>query len=94
MLLKCGPEDIKAGVVFNKQPNGESAIWTETVNASPGTILVLNGVPLKSARREDGKLVTAFVPKELYSKPGEYPLYLLDTKTNSKSNELKFVVKP
>ncbi len=93
-LLKYGPEEIRAGQVFNKQPNGESAIWSKAANATKDTVFVLNGVSLQTAVSADGSEVSALVPKELYSKPGEYPLYLLDTKTNKKSNELKFIVKP
>jgi len=94
LLNKFGPNEVKAGELFNKQPNGESAIWAETENATPSTVFVLNGVPLESAPQSEGRAVSAIVPKKLYEKPGEYPLYLLDKKTNQKSNEMKFVVKP
>ena len=94
VLKKYGPEDIRAGQMFNKQPNGESAIWTETENATPTAVLVLNGISLESAVVSEGRVVTAVVPKNLYEKPDEYPLYLLDKKTNQKSNEIKFIVKP
>lgn len=94
VLKKFGPEEVKAGTIFNRQPNGESAIWAETENATPTTIFVLNGVHLESAVHPDGKAASAFVPKQSYEKPGEFILYLLDTKTNKKSNEMKFTVKP
>jgi hypothetical protein len=94
VIKKFGPEDIRAGQIFNKQHNGESAIWAETENATPTTVFVLNGVSLESAVVSEGKGVTAVVPKNLYEKPGEYPLYLLDKKTNQKSNEMKLIVKP
>lgn len=94
VLKKYGPTETRAGQVFNKQPNGESAIWAETENATPTTVFVLNGVTLESAPQAEGKAVTAIVPKNLYEKPGEYPLYLLDKKTGQKSNEMKFIVNP
>jgi hypothetical protein len=94
VLKNFGPEDIRAGQVFNKQSNGESAIWAKTENATPTTVMVLNGVPLESAPQSEGREISAVIPKKLYEKPGEYPLYLLDKKNNQKSNELKFVVKP
>lgn len=94
VLKRFGPEGIHAGQIFNKQPNGESAIWAETENATATTIFVLNDVHLKSAIHPDGKAASAFVPKGVYEKPGEYTLYLLDIKTNNRSNEMKFVVKP
>ena len=94
VIVKFGPEVIHAGKIFNAQPNGVSAIWAQTKNATPATVLVLNGVQLKSSVEKNGTLVTAFVPGELYEKAGEYPLYLLDTKVNQKSNDVKFVVNP
>jgi hypothetical protein len=94
VLKKYGPADIKVGQIFNKQLSGESAIYTDTENATPTTILVLNGVPLESAVEKEGTVVTAVVPKKLYEKAGEYPLYLLDKKNQNKSNEITFSVKP
>jgi hypothetical protein len=94
MLKSYGPPDIRAGQSFNKQPNGENAIWSTTENATLTTVLVLNGTQLESSPQANGTVVTAVVPIKFYEKPGEYPLYLLDKKTNKKSNELKFIVKP
>lgn len=93
-IKQWGPTDIKAGQIFNKQPNGESAIWARTENATPATVFVLNGVALESYPQENGTLVTAIIPRSLYEKAGEYPIYLLDKDNNNKSNEVKFIVKP
>ena len=93
-LIKFGPQSIKAGQVFNRQPNGESAIWAQTENASQYTVFVLNGTELETAVTMDGKGATAAVPKQLYEKPGEYSLFLLDKRTGKKSDSLKFVVAP
>lgn len=94
VLKRFGPEAVHAGQIFNRQPNGESAIWAETEHATPTTVFVLNGVPLESGIQPDGKAASAVVPKSMYEKPGEYTLCLLDRKTNQKSNEVKFIVKP
>lgn len=92
-LLDYGPKEIYAGEDFNLQPSGDNAIWAVTDNATPLARLVLNNIPLKSSVQEGGKLVTATVPKELFSKPGEYSLYLLNESLKRKSNELMLVVK-
>lgn len=92
-LVKFGPVSVVAGKGFNVQPNGQSAMWAEAENVSPSTVIVLNNVQLKSSPKKTGKAITALVPEELYKTKGEYPVFLLDTKTNHKSNELKFVVK-
>ena len=62
------------------QPGGISAIWGRTENATPTTLIIWEKTGLKTAF-ERTTLLTAAVPKELYSKPGQYKIYLLDTKT-------------
>jgi hypothetical protein len=81
----------KVGVAFNVQPKGESAIWTITENATRTTVVVWGETQLHSTFGS-AKAVTALVPKELYSKPGQFQVYLLDTKTGKKSNSLVFTV--
>lgn len=93
VLSKFGPEKTKAGQAFNKQPNGSAAFWANGENISNTTVVVLNGTQLKSAAQNNGTFITAGpIPKELYATPGTYPLYLLDTKSGAKSNEMKFTV--
>jgi hypothetical protein len=94
VLKKFGPEEVKAGQIFNRQPNGESAIWAETEHATPTTVFILNGVPLESSIYSDSKAASAIIPKQLYEKPGKYTLYLFDKTTNKKSNKMIFLVKP
>lgn len=93
VLNEYGPTEISAGKDFNVQPNGLSAIWATTKNATPETVLVLANEKLASVVHQDGTLVTAYVPKHLYAKPGKYPLHLLDEKSGEKSNQLQLVVK-
>jgi hypothetical protein len=88
-----GPRETKAGEGFNLQPNGVSALWFSTENATLTTVVVFNETTLPSSIQNDGKLVTAGVPKALFGKAGESPVYLLDKATGEKSNAMKFVVK-
>jgi len=92
-IVKFGPESTTAGQVFNAQPSGESALWVTAENIPTKTVIVFNNTNLKSFVGKDGKLITAIVPKNMYEKPGSYPLFLLDTETNAKSNEVVFSVK-
>lgn len=93
-LKDYGPTEIKAGKDFNLQKGGYNAIWVHGENITPNTIIVINGVKLKGNKHaNDPTLLSSEVPKDLYKAPGEAPIYLLDTQTNAKSNELKFVVK-
>ena len=91
VLKQMGPMKTKTGEGFNVQPNGESAIWTITENATKTTVIVWGGTQLHSTFGT-AKGVTAVVPKELYSKPGQFEVHLLDTKTGKKSNGLGFTV--
>lgn len=91
LLKQMGPMKTKAGVGFNVQANGESAIWTVTENATKTTVIVWGGRQLPSTFGS-AKGVTALVPKELYSKPGQFQIYLLDTKTGARSKSLIFTV--
>ncbi|HJV66869.1 MAG TPA: hypothetical protein VJ550_14125 [Geomonas sp.] len=92
-LLDFGPKTITVGTDFNVQPNGQSALWAKAENVTPSTVIVLNGEQMKSNPKQDGKMITCLVPKQSYTTPGTYPIYLIDTKSGSKSNELKVVVK-
>lgn len=91
VLKEIGPTKTKAGQEFNVQPNGESAIWAKTENATQTTVIVWVETRLKGHVRVPD-LATGVVPKELYSKPGKFQIYLLDTKTGAKSNQLIFTV--
>jgi len=91
MLKEIGPVKTKAGVVFNAQPDNEAAIWVITENATRSTVVIWDEKQIPSYF-QNSKYITASVPKELYSKPGQYKVYLLDTKTGAKSNSLTFTV--
>jgi len=61
-IIDWGPQDIVAGVGFNLQDDGSSALWIKTQHAPENTVVHLEGVPLLSATQADGTLVTAIVP--------------------------------
>lgn len=70
-----------------------SALWVTTENIPQTGVVVINGVTLKSFVQNDGKAVSAGVPKAIYEKAGVFPMYIQDQKTNSKSNEVNFTVR-
>jgi len=91
VLQQMGPLKTKAGVGFNVQPNGESAIWTIGENITRATVIVWGETQLPSTFGS-ATSATALVPKELYAKTGQYQICLLDKKTGKKSNSLVFTV--
>jgi hypothetical protein len=92
ILVEIGPSKIKAGEGFNVQPNGHSALWCKTENATKTTVIIWGDRILVTAFGSPKKL-TAFVPQELYAKPGQFfTIYLLDTETGLKSNSMVITV--
>lgn len=75
-VLEWGPSDIRAGIPFNQQPDGSSAIWISTRHALPGTQVVLGGMPLASEVHDGGNLVTAVVPAHITAGPGVLEIHL------------------
>ena len=90
-MVKMGPTTIKAGQDFNVQPDGFSALWVEAENATKTTVVIWGETQLKLAVKVPD-LVTAAVPKELYSKPGKFQISLLETTTGVKSSGLALTV--
>jgi hypothetical protein len=90
-LVRLGVESTRAGIPFNPQPSGESALWLVAQNATPGTVIMMNSVPLVTALGENG-IMTALVPEESCERPGRYEIYL--QRRQRRSNALEFVVEP
>lgn len=93
VLKELRPEKTRSGQVFNRQPNGESAIVCVAENASPAVVVLFNNEPLETAYG-DPTWLSAFVPNKFYQTPGEIQVQILDPKTNAKSNSLVFKVEP
>lgn len=91
ILKKIDPSSTKAGVLFNMQPGGVSAIGAITENATENTVIMWGEKKIKTDFNNP-QLLTAIVPRALYLKPGLYQIYLLDTKTGAQSNSLTFIV--
>ncbi len=91
-ITKFGPI-VHANTPFHVQPNGESALWLLVDHPLTGEIfVVINGTRLRAFHHDT--LIAALVPKSLYSKPGTYPMSVVqvDAGSLSKSNTVDFVV--
>jgi hypothetical protein len=87
-----GPAWIKAGVPFNVQPSGRSALWFRTEHVRYPTVVVFGGRELRTVVAPDGHTVTATVPNELFRVPGEYEVFLLDRRRRQTSEVVKLRV--
>jgi 4-amino-4-deoxy-L-arabinose transferase-like glycosyltransferase len=93
VLESIGPTGTEPGKGFNQQPGGESAMWVEGENMTASTVIVFNNVPLHGYPSGKQNSITTPVPDTLFASPGEFPVYLLETKTGRSSNEIYFQVK-
>lgn len=73
-IIQYGPHDIQAGVAFNEQPSGESAVWVHMSRSLEGSdaVIKIDGAPMKSSI--DGTAITALVPSALYRSPATLQL--------------------
>lgn len=92
-ILKFGPTSTKKGEVFNKQPEGEAALWFIVDGLKNTSSKVIWGkTPLPTAIYLDKNLATANVPDELFKKEGNFEIYILDPENNIKSNKVIFSI--
>ena len=78
-VVQWGPSQTTVGVVVNKQPSGESAVWfSMSGGINPGTNLELWFGETKLTdvvfNAEGG---SAILPSTLLNKAGDYPIYLI-----------------
>jgi len=90
-ILKYDPKTTFAGQDFNLH-DGKSVIWMEVKNLKKSVIVVWEGRQLPVDKNPELTLLSFVVPKELYSEPGSYEIYLLDTETGLKSKNVYFIV--
>lgn len=89
LLRRLDPAAARANQAFNVQPGGQSALTAEAENATPDTVIVFGTRELVTTYGGP-TLLTAIVPRELYLRPGHYPVYLRNR--FGESNRLEFVV--
>lgn len=92
-ILAYGPHEVKAGVPFNVQPDGSSAIWISTNDAVTTNVRILFGeAPIAAVA--NGKSVTALVPAKLIPQSGTIRLSLIDGHQRPISDPITIVVQP
>jgi hypothetical protein len=91
-IIKLYPPATMAGVGFNLQPDGMSALGVQCKNASQSSVIHWNGTPLASAFG-GADAVSGLVSPRLYAKPGKYKIDVLDRETGMRSAPVEFEVK-
>ncbi|MDI6742848.1 MAG: hypothetical protein QMD11_08915, partial [Smithella sp.] len=90
-IRKFGPQRIVAGESFNRLPDGSSAVWMQTANATSWTVIIFREHALPTTV-ENPSMVTARVPEELLPAQGEVEVYLKDRLTGQVSNTITIPV--
>ena len=92
-IEKISPPKTKVGQGFNIQPQGTSIIWIETEGLSnDSTVVVWGETKLDTIVHLERQVVTACIPNELFSIPGDFEIYLIDFENNIRSNKAIFNV--
>jgi hypothetical protein len=90
-LKKLIPATTEVGTGFNVQPGGVSALAITAKGATQGTVVLMDGQVL-STTFANPEYLSAIVPAEMYAKPGQRKVELLDG--DRKSNAIMFNVMP
>lgn len=89
VLRKLYPECTAAGRPMNPQPGGFGALAVDCENAVPGTIVRFGNAPLQTSYG-DARQLTALVPPNLFKRPGQIEVTLLNH--FGESNAVQFLV--
>jgi len=76
---RSGPTYTVVGQIFNEQPDGHGGIWVLAENTPPGTVIAVNGRPIKT-RWKAKSLVGAVYDidlQELIARPAKHQISLL-----------------
>lgn len=85
-----GPTATPAGVPFNRQPDGRSALWLSVSGLSGAAQVRFDGVPLVSTVA--GDVVSALVPADRIDAPGRHWLEVVDPAAGLRTEPVPFDV--
>lgn len=96
-VLKWGPLGTTAGVVVNKQPNGETSFWFQLAGqAKAGTKLELwfGDTRLADVVVNAELITSGILPTPLLDKAGDYPVYFVHAPTKKRIDVGIFKIAP
>lgn len=73
-VLDYGPKEVPAGVPFNAQPDGSSAMWFKMDQNLEGSLVNVHLGGQVFHGDISGQVVTVKVPNELHEQPGVLPV--------------------
>lgn len=93
-VVDYGPRVAVAGVPFNKQPDGKSALWFKLDDSMDGSEVNVHIGDKMYPADISGDVVTVKIPDELHATPGTVSIYIdkVDGRTLTKSNVVTLLV--
>ncbi|MEZ5403068.1 MAG: hypothetical protein R2729_25540 [Bryobacteraceae bacterium] len=91
-LSSVDPPGTRAGLAFNKQPDGSSALAATGSGFAPGAAITANGQRLETVFGNEGWL-TANVPASIYATAGRVPIVVVNP-DGAASAPVDFIVRP
>ncbi|KAA1054014.1 hypothetical protein FH063_002249 [Azospirillum argentinense] len=85
-----GPQATPAGVPFNRQPDGASALWMSVPGLSGSAQVRFDGAPLASAVA--GDVISALIPVDRIAAPGRHWLEVVDPASGLRTEPVPFDV--
>ena len=93
VVVALSPVTTPASTGFNVQGDGSTALGVVCKDADDKSVIVFASRPLATMKAKSPTcFLTATVPKELFSTPGSYPVFIRNSA--GESNHVDFVVKP
>ena len=93
---KFGPTYTVVGQIFNEQPDGHGGVWVVAKNTPPGTVIAINGRPIKT--RWKAKALTGAVYdeelQELIARPAKHEISILVPSTGIRQVVGQLKVRP
>lgn len=94
-IVAWGPEETLAGVPFNRQPNGQSALWIQLDRSVEGRVVLVRFGDAYLEASVAGSGVTASVPMAAYASAGARDVSVVATSGNARwtSDRVSFKVR-
>jgi anaerobic magnesium-protoporphyrin IX monomethyl ester cyclase len=92
-LMSISPDVAYTCLGFDSKNKEAAVAWALSENATSKTVLCINHIQIQGTVVDlGGGVIQIEVPPAIFEVPGVYPVYLMDTVTMIRSNELTFTV--
>lgn len=91
-IIEWGPKEIVSGETFYLRTDGQPAVWVKSKNINQTTVIIWDGVELKTDRDLANGVVAASIPESLIQHKGAIKLAIKNNDNGKISREFKVKV--